>query len=135
VWNCGRESSEGYFVTGCTEFKKNLKIKVSCTNLYLREVELINMATYHKRKKIVAFAYNNIPFYTEFYNSKNFHPNQLVTQGDWDLVPTINKKDIRDNYNAMVNSNINAKRHIISSTGGTSGSPLKVLHDKKIIMM
>ncbi|MDT0294042.1 phenylacetate--CoA ligase family protein [Mesonia ostreae] len=92
-----------------------------------KDLELLN---WEKRKNIVYYAYENIPFYKEWYNKHNFHPDQLKVQNDWDLVPIITKEDIRDNYNKIINPNFDQKRHIVSSTGGTSGAPLKVLHDK-----
>lgn len=102
-------------------FKKNdLKSK--------RDLEVINWG---KRKNIVRYAYENIQFYKKFYDECDFHPDQLKSQRDWDLVPVITKEDIRDNYNKIINPNIIKKRHLVSTTGGTSGTPLKVLHDKE----
>src|SRR5690606_14458282 len=75
-------------------------------------------------------SYENISFYRKLYDAHGFHPDQLIEQKDWDLIPTIDKVQIRENYDSFINRTFDSKRHIISSTGGTSGKPLKVLHDK-----
>ena len=93
-------------------------------------VEEIQVVNWEKRKRIIKHAYENIPFYKNWYSKHGFHPNQLKSQKDWALIPVITKEIIRENFNEMMFSDIDEKRHIISSTGGTSGTPLKVLHDK-----
>src|SRR5690554_1226882 len=93
-------------------------------------IEEIQTLNWEKRKRLIKHAFENIPFYNKWYSKHGFHPNQLKSQKDWALIPVITKEIIRENFNEMMFSDIDQKRHIISSTGGTSGTPLKVLHDK-----
>ncbi|MEX2336149.1 MAG: hypothetical protein WD555_02625, partial [Fulvivirga sp.] len=86
---------------------------------------------WNKRKEIVNHAYNMIPFYKNHYDSYGFKPSFLKKEEDWNKVPIISKGMIRDNFNDLINPSLNSDRHQISSTGGTTGVPLKVIHDKK----
>jgi phenylacetate-CoA ligase len=90
----------------------------------------LDKLNFEKRKNIVNFAYLNVPFYRDFYNSKGFDPKKLVNEEDWALVPVLTKQDIRENFDSLIATNAYKKRYVLSSTGGTSGEPLKVLHDK-----
>jgi phenylacetate-CoA ligase len=83
-----------------------------------------------KRKAIVEHAYNNTAFYSDFYNSYGFHPSMLLKEGDWDKVPILEREMIRENIPKMTMKGVSYKRLKVSTTGGSTGHPLKVYHDK-----
>lgn len=105
------------------EYLKALKTE----SLTSAELSAIN---WEKRKKLVAFAYDNIPFYKMFYNEHNFHPNDLKTEKDWTLVPILEKKCIREQNQDMLLPNVSKKDLINVTTGGSTGEPLKTFRDK-----
>lgn len=86
---------------------------------------------WEKRKLLVFYAYQNIPFYHDFYEMNRFHPSMLHTEKDWEKVPVLEKNMVRENIDRMKASCI-SKRHIgTTSTGGSTGIPLKIYVDKR----
>lgn len=96
--------------------------------LSINEVEQIN---WEKRKSIVKHAYENTKFYKNYYDSCNFHPSELVSESDWDKVPILERSMIRENFNRITMDYISRKRLEVATTGGSTGQPLKVYHDKR----
>lgn len=49
--------------------------------------EELNKINWEKRKKLIRFAYERIPFYKEYYDDNHFHPDMLKrrTIGNWYL--------------------------------------------------
>lgn len=84
-----------------------------------------------KFKKIVEYAYENSPFYKEYYNKKKFNPSMLKEVGDWNKVPIIEKEDIRNNFSRIIPRKTSLKYCKLSTTGGSTGEPLKVLQDTR----
>ncbi|MDL5514665.1 hypothetical protein QSE00_22830 [Arenibacter sp. M-2] len=75
-----------------------------------------------KMKLITSYAYENIPFYNNYYKSKGFHPNQLISFEDIQLIPTITKKHLQE-VPLEERTNL-ALKSMKVNTGGTSGEPL-----------
>lgn len=83
---------------------------------------------YINLKSILDYAFNNIPFYKEFYSSKNYNPVSFKKLEDFAEVPILNKEILKE-YSLDNRSN-DMKGSIISNTGGTSGNPLDFRLDK-----
>lgn len=77
-------------------------------------------------RQIVRTAYEASPFYREYYDSHGFHPDLLHTPNDWSLVPSITKDHIRMHVKQMVLNNLQASSLPITTTGGSTGEPLKL---------
>ena len=83
---------------------------------------------FDRLKKILDYAYHNIPFYKEFYSSRNYKPNNFKSLDYFSDVPIINK-DILKEYSLEHRSlMLDGATH--SNTGGTTGKPLDFLLDK-----
>ncbi len=92
--------------------------------------ENLSQINWEKRKKLVAYAYENIPFYKFFYDEQHFHPSHLIAEKDWALVPVVEKKLIREHKNSFLLPNVSSKKLINVTTGGSTGEPLKTFRDK-----
>jgi phenylacetate-CoA ligase len=96
-----------------------------------RTPEEINEINFTKRLKMIKYAYNNVTFYKNHYNSNNFHPNDIITPDDWNKVPIVTKEMIINNLQDFVSKNTKKKYFKKSSTGGSTGVPLTVYHDRR----
>jgi phenylacetate-CoA ligase len=85
-----------------------------------------------KRKKILTYAFNFVPFYKDKYQSAGMYPEDIRTREDFELIPILTKQEIRKNLEEMVSSNHHSKNLIVVSTGGSTGEPLKVYHDPNV---
>jgi len=103
----------------------------------LKEIDSIsktelNIINFNKRKAIVNYAYKNIPFYKEFYDNNGFNPDDLKHEKDWSKVPLITKATLKENTKRLINPKIPSSKMRASTTGGSTGVPLKVYFDKNV---
>ena len=78
--------------------------------------------------KMVTYAYSNIPFYKEFYDSKSFHPSCLKSFDDLKKSPIVSKDDFLGvdlEYRSKIKSS-----SFKATTGGSSGTPLAFYKDR-----
>lgn len=98
-------------------------------NLSSQQLKTLN---FKKRKAIVEYAYANIPFYKSFYDTHNFHPEDLITDKDWLKIPILTKNSIKNQAHKLRNPSLNDKYFRKSVTGGSTGVPLTVYFDKRV---
>ncbi|MFA5449608.1 MAG: phenylacetate--CoA ligase [Clostridia bacterium] len=81
-----------------------------------------------RMKKIVKYAYENVPFYKKKFDDAGFDPDSLQTLADVSRIPFTVKSDLRDTYPyGMVAVNKDNMRRIHASSG-TSGKPTVVCY-------
>lgn len=86
--------------------------------------------TFSKLKKLVDYAYHHVPYYKHLYDEHNFKPSMLVTYNDWDKVPVLEKDIVRNLYKDLVSNEFEIENLSISTTSGSTGTPLKVYKEK-----
>ncbi|MHB9028472.1 MAG: phenylacetate--CoA ligase family protein [Candidatus Latescibacterota bacterium] len=99
-------------------------------NQYLSPDELaaVNWAA---RKKILTHAYDTSPYYAHKYKISGLHPHDIKRPEDWDTIPVLSKEEIRNNFKRIISTTIAEEKLRAVSTGGSTGQPLKVLHDMR----
>lgn len=89
------------------------------------------MENLSQRKKLLIYAYENCPFYKTYYDNHGFTPNMVKYEKDWDKVPILEKEMIRNHYTEIVSRKYNISQLHTSTTGGSTGTPLKLYKEKK----
>lgn len=82
-----------------------------------------------KLQRLVKHCYETVPYYTKLFNSLGLKPEDIKTSGDLRKLPVLTKQIIRDNYDDLYSTAIDPKRRRKSSTGGSTGMPLKFCID------
>jgi phenylacetate-CoA ligase len=82
--------------------------------------------------EMVRVAYETIPFYHRTFSKIGLEPEDLKTRTDFDKLPILEKSQIRENTGDIVDPNYRLSDLQESTTGGTTGTPLKVYHDPQI---
>lgn len=103
----------------------------SCLENDRIEEKKLKLINWEKRKKIVEFAYEQIPFYNLKYRSSDFHPSMLNTEEDWQKIPILHKNEIRENTSSLRLPYLKDRYFLQTTTGGSTGEPLKVYRDKR----
>jgi len=83
---------------------------------------------FKKLKNIVLHAYNSSNFYNKKYSEYNFNPYQFYDFEMFKNIPVVTKSDLREN-NLLI-ENFDKKLIKKSTTGGSTGVPVSVYHDK-----
>lgn len=77
-------------------------------------------------KKMVAFAYENVPFYKTYFKNQGIIPSDIRSTQDLQYLPVINKSIIKENAEDFIAQKAEGK-YSWNSTGGSTGEPLKYL--------
>jgi len=92
-------------------------------NAYWDYEKLINYQN-KKLKKIIQYAYNNVPFYHYYFKKNGIRPEDIKNSKDLNKLPIIRKNDIRNNYEDFISKEFKKRNLITISTSGSSGKPL-----------
>lgn len=82
-----------------------------------------------KLQKLVNHCYETVPYYTKLFDRLKIRPEQIKTREDLQVLPVLTKQVIRENYEDLFSKVISPKRWRKSSTGGSTGMPLKFCTD------
>lgn len=77
-----------------------------------------------KLKELLNYAYSNIPYYKELFNSVNFKPEEVVSLKDLEQIPILTKELVRQNYEKLKNTNFKGEV-VHSHTSGSTGKSLQ----------
>jgi len=83
-------------------------------------------------KKTLEVAYESIPYYQKRFAEYGVTPSSLHSLSDIKKFPTMTKKDLKDNYLDLINQNVPATRHLVTTTGGSTAEPTRFLHMKGV---
>lgn len=106
--------------------------KEAIRNQQLSQEELKTIS-FRKFKTIVDYAYNNVPYYSKKYREAGISPADIITEKDIERIPILTRQEIIEHYNEFYSSGVNRKELRISTTGGSTGTPLKVGFTRKLI--
>lgn len=89
----------------------------------LREYQL------RKLKKLLIHCNQNTLYYRRLFSDINFSPEKITDSAQFSLLPVIDKKTIRENFNELKALNLNNSL-VKMSTGGSTGEPLTFFVDR-----
>lgn len=90
-----------------------------------QSVEQLRENQERQLKKILKFAYENVPYYTEFFNQRKIKLTDIISIKDLEKLPILTKQTIKENWNKFIPINIKRLKYLNVSTGGSTGNPLK----------
>ena len=87
---------------------------------------------FDRLQHIVKTAWDNSPFYRRKYGAVGMTDGIIRSMADFEQLPTLEKNELREYADEIVNRSIPARRRRPSTTGGSTGVPVKVFHDRKL---
>ncbi len=99
-------------------------------NQYLSPDELRSLQMRKLRQQLIA-AYRYVPLYRHRMTEAGLTPLDIQTHEDLRLLPVLTKRDIQDQQDMLVASNIPASKWLPNQTGGSTGSPLQFYVDRE----
>ena len=94
--------------------------------LSLEEVQVYQL---EELKRVVDQAYQHTDFYKKKYDAAGFHPSQLKSLEDLQLIPKLTRDEVRAYGKNMVDKTFSGKLYK-SVTSGTTAKPLTIYRDK-----
>tara|TARA_B100000787_G_C16199015_1_gene303312 strand:- start:2396 stop:3730 length:1335 start_codon:yes stop_codon:yes gene_type:complete len=99
--------------------------KNAITNQVLSNEDLDELS-WSKSKNLVHFAFNNVPWYHEKFKTIGLHPNDISKPEYFQQIPILKRHEIIDNFEKFIAKGITLKDLNFITTGGSSGTPLKI---------
>jgi phenylacetate-CoA ligase len=94
-----------------------------------RELESLN---WQKRKRLLTYAFDKVPIYRKKYAEAGLRPSDIRSVEDFEKLPIIRREDLRDHFADFLSKDARPGVLELSTTGGSTGTPVKVMHDKRI---
>lgn len=91
----------------------------------------LDLLNFEKRKQIVEHAYKHTVFYRNHYNSISLSLDNFTNEKDFVKLPIITREHLKNHFSEFVADNVQPKNYYKATTGGSSGTPISVLHDKR----
>lgn len=82
-------------------------------------------------RQLLQHAYDNVPFYHALFKKISFRPQDVSSVDDLNKIPILTKEIINKNFNELYARNYPKEEFILSSTGGSTATPMKFYIDKK----
>ena len=89
----------------------------------LREAEEYQLG---KLRTLLAYCIGNVPFYERRHSA--LHPSELRKLSDWHNLPALSKDDVRQAGTSLISQQCDARKLLISHSGGSTGMPLRCYH-------
>ncbi|MBI4203253.1 MAG: phenylacetate--CoA ligase family protein [Chloroflexi bacterium] len=93
--------------------------------------EQLEELNWEKTRRIVSHAYQHCPYYRQKYGAVGFEPGDLKRPEDFSKLPILTKTEVREHLDEMVAEGTKASALLTRFTGGSTGVPLKVYHDRR----
>jgi phenylacetate-CoA ligase len=97
-------------------------------SLHERSLEEIRKYQLERIKALISYAYENVPFYRNEWRSLGLEPGDVKSYADFENLPVLTKKIIRENWNDLISTSSRQEQLIKSGTGGTTDSPITILY-------
>jgi phenylacetate-CoA ligase len=76
-------------------------------------------------RKLIAFVFENIPYYRNCMQSLHLKPQDIKTARDLEKLPVLSRQIIRENWEDFIRKNISRTPYIRRSTSGSTGAPFQ----------
>jgi len=76
-------------------------------------------------KELIHYAYEYVPFYRHLFQNLALKPSDFVTTEDLEKLPVLTKSMIKQHWDDFTPVNLSRRNFFESTTGGSTGSPLK----------
>lgn len=92
-------------------------------NQWKSKDEIENLQWY-KIKSLLKHSYENVSYYKKKMSELGIEPGDIKTKEEYSSLPLLTKKDIQENYNALIAKNFKNKTRT-KKTGGSTGIPMQ----------
>ena len=101
---------------------------------YFSQAEMLEFQR-ENLKKLIKHSYANVPYYRDLFEKNKLVPNDIKDLADLCKIPILTKEGIKVNFRRMIAKNVKPSKLKIGHTSGTTGSPLEILWDRRLVLM
>ncbi len=101
-------------------------------NQYISQDEL-EALNWHRTQQLMEYAYQHVPYYKEKFMAIGLVPSEITQPEYYSQVPVLTRDDLRVNFEKLISDEATTRDLKISTTGGSTGKPVKVYLQKKVV--
>ena len=87
---------------------------------------------FQRAQQLVKDAFDHTKFYREKYAAAGLDDGIIRSMDEFAQLPALGKDDLRNHFDEIINQSVPADNRKISTTGGSTGLPVKVYHDTRV---
>ena len=95
---------------------------------WLSEGELLELQN-NKLQKLIRHCYENVPYYRTVFDERHLSPDDIRTRADLAKLPVLTKQIIKEHFDELTSKDINLRKYVDGSTGGSTGTPMRFKED------
>lgn len=122
IW-AGKSLENRHSMKYLPEIDSELKRTETFSRLELEELQL------ERLKRLVYYAYENVPYYHELFDSVSLRPSDIRELRDISKIPLLDKQTVRLYGERMISRDVDQREIWHSHTSGTTGTPLSFVMD------
>ena len=84
-------------------------------------------------EKLVRYSYRHVPYYRRVMDEYGIKPHDIRSADDLHKLPILTRKDIKGNFTDLLSDQFNLKKVKKGHTSGTTGSPLEICYNDRVI--
>lgn len=88
-----------------------------------------------KLKKLLHYAYENVPFYERKFKEIGLHPADIRSLEDYEKIPLIITRDDFIQHGNELQSRVKTGKYSVKVTGGTTAQPARIYKDRRAVAM
>lgn len=93
----------------------------------------LDMLNWRRTKSLVEYAYAKTPYYRRRFDEIGLTPDDLKEPVDFLQVPLLTRQDLQAHFADLVSVDAKPRDLRLSTTGGSTGEPVKVYHEKAVV--
>lgn len=102
-----------------------------------RVMDRLNKATEEQLRKaqnerlqaLMQHCYTNVPYYTRVFDERGLKPEDIRSREDLQKLPILTKQIVREHFDELISKDVDTRHHQNSSTGGSTGTPMRYKSD------
>jgi phenylacetate-CoA ligase len=98
-------------------------------NQWLSE-EALKEYQLERLRKVIAHAYDSVPYYQKLFREKNILPGDIRTVEDLKRIPVLTKELLKHNFDSLIARNAKKYKPALLSTSGSTGGQTRFFVDK-----
>ena len=83
-------------------------------------------------QEIVSFAMEKSPYYREIYQARGVRSDRIAEKSEWEKLPILDRSAVKENSERIPTSDATPSNIREALTGGSTGEPLRTMHDARI---
>ena len=95
---------------------------------WLTEEELLKLQS-EKLQKLIKHCYENVPYYRHIFDERHLSPEDIKSRTDLSKLPILTKELIKEHYDELISKDIDQRKALDGSTGGSTGTPMRFKED------